>query len=113
MPGETCDCQWSWPARQTALAPRKSGGHPTLPQPCSPALPGAGFAGRLCPLRIETPMSKKHTRRSEIDRRRVRKIKLELLRKRLKEARTDADKAKILEKLKKVAPWVQREQFAQ
>jgi hypothetical protein len=58
-------------------------------------------------------MSKKHSRRSEINRRQVRRQKLDELRKRLKAAGGAEEKAKLVEKLRKVAPWLNTEKLAQ
>lgn len=51
------------------------------------------------------------SRKSEIRRRRARKEKVSLLRKRYANAKSDADRKKILEQLQKVAKGMSSEQF--
>lgn len=51
------------------------------------------------------------SRTSELRRRRARKEKVILLRKRFAAAKSDADRTRILEKVKKVAPSMSADQF--
>lgn len=50
-------------------------------------------------------------RRAELNKRRMRQEKLAKLRKRYHAAKSEADKAKILQKVFKLAPWLSTEQF--
>jgi hypothetical protein len=50
-------------------------------------------------------------RQREIHRRRVRKEKLQKLRQRYAGTTSSAEKTRILEKLKKISPWMTKEEF--
>jgi len=54
---------------------------------------------------------KGQVRKTEIHQRRVRKEKLKKLRAKFALAKTSSEKEKILEKVKKVAPWLSEEEF--
>jgi len=56
----------------------------------------------------------KPSTRPEIRRRRIRRQKLKMLRARMLQARTEAEKAKMTDKARKIVPWLPPEQvFAQ
>jgi hypothetical protein len=53
----------------------------------------------------------RHTRKSEINRRRTRRLKLAKLRRRYGAAKTDGERSKLVEKLQVVAPGLSKEWF--
>ncbi len=56
-------------------------------------------------------MTAKLLRKIEIHRRRVRREKLKKLREKYKSAQTEEEKKKIIEKMKKITPWLSEEEF--
>jgi hypothetical protein len=56
-------------------------------------------------------MKKGQVRKTEIHRRRKRREKLRKLRSRYSLAKTNQEKEKILEKVKRIAPWLSEEEF--